>query len=393
MKNMIYKCTICNVVTKNLFDFNKHNKSKKHCEKVDIPIISSDENKISSDYNDVIRCEYCQTMSTKHNISRHYKRCVVKVAKDNEITALKKQYIELKQDKEKLQKEKETLEKQTKLKDDDLRKHQNFIKQIIEKKDEDIKRKDLILEGLVKLHGYDKIAPKELLDTFAPTAPNLLEFKDFDKFKTNRGNKDLDDVQIAVHYYQKNELHKYISEVIVKEYFKEKKYEQSLHVTDNQRNNYHIRLGDTWKDDKKGSKVADMLIEPLLKNLKISLEKYIEEYRNKPDEYFKIGDIYTAEVVLSNLASCGKILTLIDSNKLKPSVAKYLKKYLNLDRLDLIKSSVKDKKMKMDKEKDKYDTKRKEKRWTKSVNKKIRSYNKKMQKFYDSLIEDIDKSM
>jgi len=55
----------------------------------------------------------------------------------------------------------------------------------------------MILENLIKLHKYDTIPAQELLNTFAPNAPNLLEFKNFDKFTTNRGNNKMNSMDIA----------------------------------------------------------------------------------------------------------------------------------------------------------------------------------------------------
>ena len=182
---VLYSCHECKFETKQLYNFNRHKKSKNHIEKEHQSVKSPGKNKNSSDKNN-IECIYCHTFHDKTNISRHLKRCIVKQNVDTKFAELELANKELT---EKLD-----------LKDNDIRKHQNYIKEkddYIKENDNTIKRKDMILENLIKLHKYDTIPAQELLNTFAPNAPNLLKFKNFDKFMTNRGNNKMNSMDIA----------------------------------------------------------------------------------------------------------------------------------------------------------------------------------------------------
>ena len=197
---VIYSCNICKFETDRLLKLERHKNSKHHREKEDMALNSPKRSGNSPD----AECIYCHTFHLKAHIARHLKRCVVKQTADSKL--------------EELERKNRELSNKLNMKENDLRKHQNYIKETIKEKDDTIKRKDMILENLIKLHKYDKIPAQELLNTFAPNAPNLLEFKDFNKFKTNRGNDKMDDAEIAIHYETNGELAKYISEMLVNEY-------------------------------------------------------------------------------------------------------------------------------------------------------------------------------
>ena len=124
-----YKCHICKYETELLSNLERHKNSKKHIKKVNIYINSPGKESILPQ----IECEYCNAIVLKKHISRHLQRCVKKKLCDYRL-------IELEKQNEELRKRTDDLENQTKLKDDDLRTHQNYIM----KKDEDIRRKDLV---------------------------------------------------------------------------------------------------------------------------------------------------------------------------------------------------------------------------------------------------------
>ena len=325
---MKYNCDLCKYETDHLSHINKHYKSQKHMKNVNMTKPTSPE-KVSDLTDNIINCAYCGIKRSLNNIARHIKTCPSKLKHDDELEQIKKDYDELKN--------------QTKIKDNDLRMHQNYIAKKdndIRTKDDDIRRKDMILEGLIKLCNYDKVPVQQLLETFAPTAPNLIEFNDMEKFKKNLGNDNLDIVQIAIHYERRNELHKYVGEVLVNEYHCDKLHQQSIHVTDEQRNNYHIRTNNIWKIDKKGKQMQIMTIDPIINGLKGHLEKFIELNKNKPHEYLRKGENGLMMKITEDLATCGIILSSIDNNLLKTKVITYLKKYLNFDRKMFIEGSI-----------------------------------------------------
>lgn len=390
---VVYSCNICNFETNQLYNFNRHKNTKNHKEKEHIAMNSPNVNETSP----TTECLYCHTFHEKTHIARHLKRCMVKQSTESKL--------------EELERKNQELSNKLNVKENDLRKHQNYIKETIKEKDnyikekdDTIKRKDLILENLIKLHKYDKIPAQELLNTFAPNAPNLLEFKDFDKFKTNRGNDKMDHVEIAIHYETSGELSKYISEMLVDEYKKDKKYEQSLHVTDEQRNNCQIRLNDSWNIDKKGQITTGMLIDPILKDLQDKLVQYIETTGLQSEEYLKKTDLIskkTAELMIEKIATCNRILKKVDNGTLKISVMAHLREHFMFDRDKIIVDSVNDNKQQLqDKQK-----KKKKKKYKKKISEVVMrmpqtkrgvwisdivsDYSKKMDKTYNDIINNI----
>ena len=373
---MKYDCITCNYETDKLSHLNKHYKSQKHLEKVNVsPNLSLSQSIVIID--DFV-CRFCNAkFSNSPNLSRHKKTCSEKDVLVATVNQLKEKCDELKN--------------QTIIKDNDLRRHQNYIAKKdddIRIKDADIRRKDMILEGLIKLCNYDKVPIKDLLDTFAPNAPNLLEFKDMEKFKKNRGNDKYDTVQIAIHYQRRNELHKYVVEVLVNEYHKDKIYEQSIHVTDEQRNNYHIRTNNIWKIDKKGKEMQLKTIDPIINGIKLNIEKYIKENEDKPKEYLRMGENGLAMRTTEELATCGMILSSIDNGVLKTKVITYLKKYLNFDRRMFIESSVYDNETNFKDLKEKGEYFKTSKKDTKQRN-DIDKLNRVFVKKYNVLLNDI----
>ena len=389
---VIYSCSICKFETNTPYKLERHKNTKNHKEKEHLYTISPGIRTNSPG----VECMYCHTFHEKSHITRHLKRCVVKQTVDSKLMELE-------------QKNKE-LSNKLNIKENDLRKHQNYIKEkdeylkeYIKEKDDTIKRKDMILENLIKLHKYDKIPAQELLNTFAPNAPNLLEFKDFDRFKTNRGNHKMDTVEIAIHYEKSGELAKYINEILVAEYKKDKKYEQSLHVTDDQRNNCQVRLNNMWNNDKKGQLTTNMLIDPILKDLHDKVTVYVEETSLESEEYLKKTDVVskkTAELLIEKMVICNKILKKIENGLLKTLVMAHLKEQFIFDRDKIIVDSVNDNKQQLKDRK-----KKKKKKIKKKVletiqyipkNKKellmsdmMDSYNGKIGKKYNDIINEI----
>ena len=84
---VLYSCHECKFETKQLYNFNRHKKSKNHIEKEHQSVKSPGKNKNSPDKNN-IECIYCHTFHDKTNISKHLKRYVVKQNFDTKLADL-----------------------------------------------------------------------------------------------------------------------------------------------------------------------------------------------------------------------------------------------------------------------------------------------------------------
>jgi len=117
---MIYFCEKCNYYTNIKCNFDKHNKSKKHCKK-------------NEEINDKYVCKYCN-IKIKHqsNYSRHTKKCKEKIEIEKDTIEIKKD-IDNNEIEKKIELEKLKLELELKYK--------------LEIKDLQLKNKDLQLEN------------------------------------------------------------------------------------------------------------------------------------------------------------------------------------------------------------------------------------------------------
>lgn len=189
-------------------------------------------------------------------------------------------------------------------------------------------------------------------------APVLTELPDYSIISKNVDCliKDL------IHYYNKNKLDKHIGDFIVQQYKKKDPESQSFWSSDVDRLNYFIRElindtkqpepkpknqklktilnknGDTkkednkkiqWVVDKKGIKMTEYIIDPLLHYINGINTNYINKINKEINDNF---DIKTNSKLLENITAVASINCDIKNNKLSNNINKYIAPHFYLEK-------------------------------------------------------------
>lgn len=172
------------------------------------------------------------------------------------------------------------------------------------------------------------------------SAPQLCQLDDY----SNIGKNEQTLIEELIYYYKKSILHEYIGNYIIKNYKKDNPEHQSLWNTDCERLNYIIRelmttnnntiiieeLDDnnklTWSIDKKGTKVSNQIITPLLDYIKKICTLYIQNN----NDLTKISQ-KKSEIVFKKLSVLNDIIGDINNGIILKNIQKYIspKFYLN----------------------------------------------------------------
>ena len=168
---------------------------------------------------------------------------------------------------------------------------------IVKEKDENLKEKDrqiYMLAQKVKGNSYTYI-----LNCFANKAPALEKFSNFALIQTTKHNEKFSVAEIAIHYFQRKDLHKYLGDILVSIYKKKKPSEQSLWATDVSRLVYVVRekvkKKNVWSQDKGGIKTKFCIVQPIL-----------DHVYKKLDEYYT-GGLHDSEIPATVIDSSGTI--------------------------------------------------------------------------------------
>lgn len=263
---MQFSCDICNCSYTTRGNYNTHLKSKKH-------------QKLTSN---LFKCESCEKkFHTKYNYDRHFQKIHNTHVEDDNITDNKKTSL-VKYEK-------------------DL----DLLKMVYELKHEtELLKKDLVIKDYEKemyrrekeIHEKDKVFAQDIAKTVVKTTDTAVngltyakkhytkapELKKLDKYELG-SNDEL--VESLLFYSRKGTLPAYIGDFIIKFYKKDDPNNQSLWSTDLARLTFIVRqiLKDKadWKYDKKGIKVCNIIISPLLDNIKSILKQYNDDINEK----------------------------------------------------------------------------------------------------------------
>lgn len=120
----------------------------------------------------------------------------------------------------------------------------------------------------------------QILSKHMNDAPRLEPLESYRHLITNEGNEEYKVGDIIVYYHRKGALHEYLGNIIIDEYKKDNPKIQSIWNSDTSRLTYFIRdiVGEDrkmeWITDKKGVKVKEKVIMPLLNHVRDELRIY-----------------------------------------------------------------------------------------------------------------------
>jgi len=302
-----YKCESCNYSTKDISNYTKHCKTKKHIEKSNK--INQTEKGIpkNSKLFQIIpenECNNCgKNYSTLYNLNKHEKSCLKKkikeIVKEIEINEYKK---ELKHEKELAKRDKELYDKEVK--------RNEYQQKEIEYYKEALATAGNMLQTTVSALTY---ANNNYND-----APVIKKIK-IDQIKQIK-NYDDDTYISEVFSAHKNKIiGKYLGDVIVKLYKKEDPSEQSIWNTDTHRFTYMLKKlihteKSAWMIYKKGVDMIDNIVTPITDDIRKLAIKYRDENNFDNCE----GD----KVILINSIFV-ELVADIDNKKVQNEILKY----------------------------------------------------------------------
>jgi hypothetical protein len=349
---MKFNCTFCNYLTNDKSNWTKHIKSKKHnknSNKINKTTTSPSATPpphlgqtsivlgIKSKYNEqnnknknikVYKCTYCENdFSRLDNLNRHLKSCNEKKSKHDLLEMEYKIYKTEKENEMKIKLLEEKL-KSCEIHIETLKNENKFQRQLIESAGGMIKKSMNTMSYL--LLNYND-------------APQLKALNDYSIMSNNTNNL----IDNLVYYHKNGKFDKYIGDFIVQQYKKDDPKLQSIWSSDIERLNYFIRelinnkpdpqkensIEKTtkllnWSIDKKGIRVMNNIIDPLLDYVHNIGVNYINQ-KNKEIENL---DIEQATCLISKMKEIGEINYGIKNKTISNNINKYIAPYFYLNK-------------------------------------------------------------
>ncbi len=177
-------------------------------------------------------------------------------------------------------------------------------------------------------------------------APGLAQLPDYSIMSRNIDSL----INDLIYYYKKNKLDKHIGDFIVQQYKKKEPGLQSIWSSDVDRLNYFIRelINDSsinisiksakaskdknkfqWVIDKKGIKMTEYIIDPLLKYISTIGTAYLQQKNKQINEGF---DIHKDAKLLEDIQIVASINCDIKNNTLSRNINKYIAPHFYLDK-------------------------------------------------------------
>ena len=319
---MSFVCTICNYKTNRQYDLKKHNKTKRHLDKVNINAKNASIPRQAPEYRQKkFICIHCRVeFKYLKGLNRHMKRCASNGSAKRKFDDISIKY-------EKLQEEKELLEeKYTEL----YNKYED--------------KRDLIESDLIKAVKKLSKGPNMfsfVVDNFTSTQP-LKAIRDEDvpelKFlkdilKQKNGKIEL--CEELQHHSLHKTLKDFVGDHVVDNYKENDKTKQQFFVTDCSRLNYLVRdvskrakKSFVWKRDSKGLIVGDRLIEPILRFFRKHLEDMTTGYLDYAWKEYHDNRLESVK----RTHRLFDITKAIDDGTLRMDILKYLAPHFYLDK-------------------------------------------------------------
>lgn len=295
-----YNCPTCSYTTKQKMDYTRHMQSKKHLTKVSqesIPqtIALPEFRPVSvptADDKPHFQCESCRTKFTRLcNLTRHKKICI-----DSKYKNLEKESM---------------LEKV---------KNENILEKVkmLEKEIERLNKRVEITESSSKPTNINNLTYITYNYSSAPPLkglPSYAHILDADTMTLP---------EVLIMYHQQGTLCRFLGKFLVDTYSKKNAGEQSIWSSDTSRLTYIVNVLQEsgkikWVIDKKGIKVKECVINPLLSHLKMELIKYADE------------NSFSVEIHIQlRLQAVREMYQLIDKELLANDIVKYMAPYFCL---------------------------------------------------------------
>jgi hypothetical protein len=355
---MKYNCITCNYSTDNKYSFERHVKNIRHIEKVE---------QLSYD------CKYCNVNYLRNSsLLKHMQICDKKQdyelnlehkyqLSQEQIKTLEKQLdIQLKQSAEKYAvHEKQSIEKYSKLEHeyielkknhaelnkkyfDEIHNYMNDIKKNHEEIKQDKNKAETRYDTLVHNSGTiinnslqtvnKTVSALTYINQNFQNAPPLLPLPDFSAFnKPKEGQL----VEEMIQHYKKKKLAQYIGDVYAEQYVSDDPSKQPLWNKDNARLTYYVRIvikgtkinPYQWVTDKKGLRVIEDTIKPIL--------KFLAQEVKKCSKLAMDGKLQVEGNILAYMQSCAEIGIQICDKNLENEILKYIAPKFDIARAQL----------------------------------------------------------
>lgn len=358
---MKYNCDICKYSTNDKANYFKHKKTNKHLQNSNevnksTTILPHNAPQMPHEALKKYVCNYCNIdFSRSNHLIRHTKICKEKNTKHE---LLEKEFAKYKEIVE-IEKKQKDNENKIKLLEEKLKSFENekkllednveIMKSQYENHIETLKNENKFQKQLINSAGG---MIKKSMNTMSyllinyNNAPQLEALTDYSIISKNTETliKDL------IHYHKKGTFEKYIGDFIVKQYKKDNPNLQALWSSDIERLNYFIReliknkndckLPNTpdnntslnkkfnWTIDKKGIKVRNSIIDPLLDYIHQIGIKYLNEKNNQVSKL----DNYNAAKLVNDMQEIGVINCNIKNKSISTNINKYIAPYFYLNK-------------------------------------------------------------
>lgn len=333
---MKYVCKLCNYQTDTSSNWCIHKKTKKH-QLLEMNSEKNNNEKVILDNNDkIIEKKLVQKLEE------------IILDKDKAISKLEQEKIILNQKISKLEEEKNKLasqldkEKTETIKElkGELKNNNNYYKQMINNAGTLVHKSMTTMEYLVKNYN---------------SAPQLQQLTDYSDISDNEQKL----IDTMIYHQKRDTLHEYFGNYIIKNYKKNNPKDQSMWNTDSDRLNYIVRelvkdnknmnilieeLNDLddldedqdpknkieWIIDKKGIKVAEYVIVPLLNHIKKICSNYISKNTNNKLSSKELEKQYKKLEILAEINSD------ISNGNLLKNINKYIAYHFYINKKKLL---------------------------------------------------------
>lgn len=300
-----FKCDMCDYITADKSNYNKHIKSLKHLQNIETIVQNPDDN--------IVMCEKCGKKFLY--MSGYYKHKNGNCAVANNLIA--EENIKLKLELEMCK------QLNTELK--------SYITATKEQSTYKISVKNYVQQN------YPDAPALEAIEDYTMLRYDENNRNDEDDNDDNQDDEDYELINMITYNYNHSCLHKYLGNFIIKYYKKEDPSEQSLWSSDISRLTYIIKellynKKSIWNHDYKGTKTKDYVINPLLKYIK----KYIESYwitHIDDCKKLKAGELREFNIMYNTMH---KIKKDIENDILASNIVRYIAPYFCMHNKDYI---------------------------------------------------------
>lgn len=288
-----FKCTQCNYITMNKSNYNKHLKSIKHMKRIITPDSSYHEDPtiFKNQTKLIYQCQQCSVIYTRQSsLTNHKRMCTDALIEVQKLENIKQ--IEI-----------EKLKTELHMKNKQINTLENFIQTI-------------------KTSSTYNITIKKLVKTSYSNAPALTQL---DNYEVIHDKQFVDFIDEIISYNDQKILYKYIGDIIIKYYKKDKPEDQSLWNTDVSRLNYIIKEviasnKSRWVDDTNANRIKESIIQPLLQHIKSHIKNEHKLIHNK----MRKGSADVCIQLTPKINNLAKIQLEINNGMLEDDIVKYI---------------------------------------------------------------------